>query len=275
MEQEQTSTVQNKSLLITALALGVVVALVYNWHIGEVRRAGVGETVMLLVPRRTLQPGDKLDPKDLRVVNVETHFKEGLGANVISGTMPDELIGEELSRGVQRGRFLRWGDITGHQDMALSWVLRKGMESFTLKIETNESPGQMLRQGDRIAVIGTLDVGGKVKSYRIIEGVKVVSIGGLAVPEGANRGRTGSSVRTMRSYRSVGIQVDPETALQLHNVVPRVIGNLRVDVLSPKDKGLPDPEDPTKLKYEDPRPIHKDLKTIEPLDGSSGSSSGL
>ena len=70
-------------------------------------------------------------------------------------------------------------------------------------------------------------------------------------------------------------EVSPETALQLHNIVPRVIGNLRVDVLSPKDKGLPDPNDSTKLKYEDPRPVHGDLKTIEPLDKSSGSSSGL
>ena len=264
MEQEQAPAVQNKGLLITALVLGLLVVLVYNWHIGEVRRAGIGETVMLLAPKRSLEPGEKLDPKDLRIIRVETHFREGIGSNVVSGTTPEELKDEVLSRGVQRGRFLRWGDITGHQEQAMSEVLRKDMEAFTLKIESSESPGQMLRQGDRIVVMGTLAIGGKApKSFRIIEGVKVVSVGGLAVAGTAGRTRSGSSARAMRSYRSIGIQVDRDTALQLHNIVPLVIGNLRVNVLSPKDKGN---------KYVDPIPINEELKDVKPIDQDSGAS---
>ena len=60
MEQEQAPAVQNKGLLITALVLGVLVVLLYNWHIGQVREAGIGETVTLLAPKRTLEPGEKL-----------------------------------------------------------------------------------------------------------------------------------------------------------------------------------------------------------------------
>jgi len=263
MEQEQAPAVQNKGLLITALVLGLLVVLLYNWHISEVRKAGIGDTVMLLVARRSLDAGEKLDPKDLKIVYVETHFRKGLGSNVVSGVSPEEVKDEVLSRGVQRDRFLRWGDITGHEDDPKSGILRKGMEAFTLNIETNESPGQMLRQGDRIVVIGTLAVKGRApKSYRIIEGVKVVSVGGLATVTGTGRSRFGGSSRAMRSYRSIGIQVDAETAVQLHNVVPLVIGNLRVNVLSPKDKGN---------KYVDPIPINKELKDVEPyIEGGGG-----
>ena len=40
----------------------------------------------------------------------------------------------------------------------------------------------------------------------------------------------------MRSYRTLGIEVRPETAVALSNVLTHLLGQLRVDVISHKDK---------------------------------------
>ena len=241
MEQEQSSGVQNKGLLITALVLGVLVVLVYNWHIGQVRQAGIGETVELLVLKRNMESGEKVEDTDLKVVRTETHFKEGIGQNVIFNTKPGDLKDEVLSRRVLRGRFLRWEDFVGHEPDPNSEGLEEGKESFQITIEPRESPGQMLRVGDRVALLGILALGGgkPLKTYRILDGAKVVSIGGIASGPTRTTSRTrGSSgyTRAQRTYRTIGIELDKKTVLKLNDVLTRLVGSLRIDVLSRKNK---------------------------------------
>lgn len=267
MEQEQSSGVQNKGLLITALVLGVLVVLVYNWHIGQVRQAGIGETVELLVPKRNMESGEKIEDTDLKVVRAETHFKDGIGTNVIFNTAAGDLKDEVLSRRVLRGRFLRWEDFVGHGPDPTSEVLGEGKESFQITIEPRESPGQMLRVGDRVALLGILALDGKsLKTYRILEGAKVVSIGGVATgPTRTTSMTRGSSgyTRAMRTYRTIGIELDEKTALKLNDVLTRLVGSLRVDVLSPKNK-----QDYVKK----PIVLSDELKDVTAVDLSRGMS---
>lgn len=237
-QQPEAPGVKNKGLLVTALILGVVVVLVYNWHINQVRQAGIGETVRMLAPKRSMEAGEKLEVSDLKVISVETNFKDGLGSNFIFNTRPEELKDEELSRRVQRGRFLRWDDILGHGTLSPAENLSKGMESFQISIEPRESPGQMLRVGDRVVLMGVLAPPGMpVTTYTIIKGVKVVSIGGMAGDTGGSRaGARSGYTRVMRSYRTLGIEVRPETAVALSNIMTHLLGQLRVDVISHKNK---------------------------------------
>ncbi len=229
-------------------------------------RSAESETIQLLVPKRTLERGDEIDPKDLRVVHVETHFREGLGSNVIVGTTPDELAREILTRRVQRGMFLRWEDLVGHIVESPSEVLDRGMEAFILKIEPGVSPGQLLRPGDRVVVIGVLGLRGKApKTYRIIEGVKVVSVGGVRESGVRDGEPTAEELAAMKNYTHVAIQVDAKTATQLHNVITHVVGSLRINILSPKDKGN---------KYVDPIPINPDLRDIAPVVPAGGDPAG-
>jgi len=270
MEQEQSSGVQNKGLLVTALVLGVLVVLVYNWHINQVRQAGIGETVGLLVPKRTMEAGEKIEDTDLKVVRVETHFKDGIGANLIVDTLPGELKEDVLSQRVLRGRFLRWHDLVGHQPLdPLSDQIDKDKETFQITIEPRESPGQMLRVGDRVALLGILALDGKpLKTYRILDGAKVVIIGGIASGPTRTTSRTmgsGGYTRAQRTYRTIGIELDNKTALQLNDVLTRLVGSLRVDVLSPKNK-----QDYVKK----PIVLSDELKNVTAVDLSRGSLTG-
>ena len=237
-EQQESQTVKNKGLLVTAVVLGVLVVFVYNWHISSVREAGIGAKVKMLVPKRTMEAGEKIEEVDLEVKEVETHFMESIGSNVISRVSPKELEGEELSQRVQRGRFLRWDDILGHGQQSPTTLLDEGTESFQIQIAPSESPGQMLRVGDRIVLMGVLaPPGKKITTYRIIEGVKVVSIGGVATtPTGGSRPGARRYGSVMKSYRTIGIQVTPETAIALNNVLTHLLRDLRIDVLAHKDK---------------------------------------
>ena len=238
-EQQEAPAVKNKGLLVTALILGVLVVFVYNWHISSVRKAGIGKTVKMLVPKRTMEAGEEIAETDLEVKEVETHFMESIGGNVISRVSPAELVGEELSQRVQRGRFLRWDDILGHGEQSPSVLLEEGTESFQISIQPRESPGQMLRVGDRIVLLGVLAPPGKeVKTYRILEGAKVVSVGGMSASSSgrARPGRRYRSSTVMRSYRTIGIQVSPETAVELNNVLTHLLRDLRINVLAHKNK---------------------------------------
>ena len=48
MTQQAAPAVANKTLLYVALALGAVVAVIYNVHIAQVRRAAQGSSVRLV-----------------------------------------------------------------------------------------------------------------------------------------------------------------------------------------------------------------------------------
>ena len=62
---EETQGVQNKGLLLIALILGLVVAVVYNLHIAQVKRAQRGTMVHLLRYRRAMEAGDVVKADDV------------------------------------------------------------------------------------------------------------------------------------------------------------------------------------------------------------------
>ena len=191
------------------------------------------DTIELLVPRRTMEAGEKIEVSDLKVVVLETHFKDGLGSNFIFGVKPEDLKDDSLRQRVPRGRFLCWSDILGYGTPSISVLLDEDTELFQVAIEPGQSLGQVLWPRDRIVIMGSLALPGKsIRTYRIIEGAKVVSVDGVAVSPGGSNGNAGETP----DYRTIGIQVTRETAMNLHNVLTHLVGHLRVNVLSHRDK---------------------------------------
>jgi len=224
-------------------------------------RSAESETIQLLVPRRRMDRGEKIEAADLKVVLVETYVREGLGEGFIASVYPTELTGEVLARSVERGRFLRWDDFVAYEVSRGPKVLAPNTEAFVLRIEPGASPGQLLRLGDRVVVIGVLLLEGKApRAYRIIEGVRVVAIDGKTTFDIRGSDLTTGENAAIRNYSRIAIQVDAETAIQLHNVITHAVGPLRINVLRPKHMD-------TKYmaaKYVDPIPINPELADIEP-----------
>jgi Flp pilus assembly protein CpaB len=245
---EDKPTVKNVGLLAAAGIIGALVVVVYVWHIAQVRKAGRGETVQLLEFARDMDAGEAVGVEDLNVITVETSIAKGLG-NVVRKSR-DEVRGYALNQPVQRGAFLQWSQILGQQGHGPSSAIRRGMEAFTVAIESRTAPGMILNVGDRIALLGKLRVrGGPLKTHRLIEGVRVLAIGGVTT--GGDGANPGIRRRVQRSYRNLTMEVTPEVANQLADVMSHLQDLPQVVVLSPHEdsRRFPDrPQVPEELR---------------------------
>ncbi|MCD6364483.1 MAG: hypothetical protein J7M14_01275 [Planctomycetes bacterium] len=236
MAEQNPSAKSDKAGLIAALVLGVLVVVLYNVQINRIANSRRGKIVPVVVVKRSMDVGERIEPGDveLKKVDLEPEVAEGLG-----GVVDDEsqVIGQTLNKRIFRNRFLRWTDIAGAGAVRPSSALRKNKEAFTVSIEPRVAPGMILSVGDRVALLGKFSLkGGGLKSYRIIQGVRVLAVGGVVGHSGGTLDRRSTlSRKGQRSYRSLTLEVSPETSTQLDNVLSFVQGPPRVVVLSPEN----------------------------------------
>ncbi len=238
MEEQATSAVKNKGLLIAAGVIGLLVVVVYMFHMDRVAKMNRGEIVKVIVVSRTYEAGEPLDIKDLEVKEIRTRFSKGLG-DVVTGQDPEEVAGDNapVLRAIHKDEFLRWSHVSVTDINTPSDIIEKGKVSYTVSIDPATSPGMMCNVGDRVTLIGKLALKGQpMKYYPLIKGVKVRAIGGLAAKTVISRGKRRTiSQGNRRTYRSISIEVSLNTAVQLANVKSHVQGPIQVVVHSRKD----------------------------------------
>jgi len=237
MDQE-TPGIANKKLLIVSLILAAVVVVFYNVQISRVRSAARGKTVRLLRVGRDMQPGEGIDLKDLEVVEVETHVAEGLG-NVITASQEDMnyVKTSKINQYVRKGSWLMFEHTVNVEKDNPSTRIRKGWVTHTFAIDPRQSPGEILRIGDRVNVLGMLSLKGKgLRTYRIIENLKVLEIGGRSYHQPSWRtSRRQSSDEGVRQYQKITVEAPPDVSRQLADVLTHVRGSLWVEVRNPTD----------------------------------------
>jgi len=235
---QETPGIANKKLLIVALVLAAVVVVLYNVQISRVRSAARGRTVRLLRLARDMQPGEKIDPKDLEVVEVETRIAEGLG-NVITASREDMnyVKTSKITKSVRKGSWLLFEHTVNVERDNPSSRIRKGWVTHTFAIDPRQSPGEILRIGDRVNVLGMLSLKGKgLKTYRIIENLKVLEIGGKSYHQPSERtSRRQAPDEGMRQYQKITVEVPPDVSRQLADVLTHVRGSLWLEVRNPTD----------------------------------------
>ena len=268
---QEAPVVRNKGLLIAAVALGVLVIIIYNWQIRSARQAGVGETVLVVELRQNLTANTPIDRKAVEIRQLETHFVRSLGNVIVLEQGEQDLkdvVGRTVNQDVQRGEYLRWHQITGHPSArTASAAIEEGMVAYPIAVDPVRSPGTILSVGDRVTILGKLRLKkeGKyepLQSYAIIERVPVLTIGGVARSSAVGLSRRGIGRAGMRTYRSIAVMVTPETARELDNVLTHVAGSLTVVVCSP--------EDPPR-RGQKPR-VHAGLRGLRALDVGRGAS---
>jgi len=231
--------VRNWRLLLVACVLGLVVVLIYNFHISRLKSAGKGEQTTVYKYTRDMKPGEKITLKDLEAASIPKEYAEGLGRLITKGELDYAAI-NKVNRHVSNGDWVLWGHVTPTDIDKPSGQLDIGMVAVTIGIDPHTSLGRILRVGDRVNVIGMLSVKGqKVRAYRIIKALKVLAIGGLGLPDSPAHSRRGASERGARTYRSITVEMRPEVSLQWANVRSYVRGMVYVELCSKHDR-LPD-----------------------------------
>jgi len=230
---EEAPALQNKKLILVAVLLGVAVVVLYNIHISRIRRQVEGGKVKLLRVNRDIRAGEEVTAKDVDVVAVPENFADNLGAPIRAEER--DVLPYVVNRSLQKDQYLLWSHITGGDENRPSAAISDEKVAVALELDPKLSPGDILRVGDRVNVLGYLPAkGGGYETYRIIKGVKVHTIGGVGRSEATGSGRASGGSVGRRSYDSVTIELPPDESIKLYNVLSHVRGGrVWLELLNP------------------------------------------
>lgn len=236
---EKTPVVQNWRLLLVACILGLVVMLIYNFHIARVRSAGRGEYITAYQYTRDMEPGEKITQKGMEAKRIPKDLAAGLG-RLFRRSERDYAADSRVNRYVGKGDWALWGHTTGSDEDTPSARLEKGKVAVTMTIDPEFNLGRILRVRDRVNIIGTLSVkGGRYQAYRMIKALKVLAIGGQGGSSSPTHRDRRSAESGMRSYRAITVEMKPEVSLQWANLRTYLRGDIRIELCAKRDK-LPD-----------------------------------
>ncbi len=144
--------------LLVAIAAAVVglVLVVFYMQSFEAEASG-GEPTIVLVARQNIPLGSQLDPATMLVERViPAAYVEN---RHVRAAEVDRIRGIRVVSGVRAGEALLWTDLATMSDSArdLSGLVRSGMRAITISADQTATFGGLVRPGDRVDVLLTLD----------------------------------------------------------------------------------------------------------------------
>ncbi len=261
--QPEATPAQNWRTLLIAILLGLVVAVIYNVHIRQVRQEGKGDLVTVLKVNKDLNVGDQLKPEFIDDVQVRAEFAKDMKMLLKSDESYVKDAKRVLNVPLKRDAYLTW-DLMEQIDMSRrpSASISEGMVAVPMQLDPKGLPGELLRPGDHVNIIGIVNVGGKLATYRIIEGVRVLEVG-YRVEKDKSAGGARAMDVGLTNYREIGIELSLATSLEFKSVLTHAM-NVSVEVRNPEDKFPANPQ------------INKDLKALasSPSGGGPGGPTG-
>ena len=175
---EEQQGVRNMGLLVAALALGVVVVIVFNVFIERARRIARGEMVEVLYYKADMQLGDEIEANDMSTREIERATFDNIGGLALKED-DASFLNQLVTQPIRRGQFVSWAHIGGGTGSHPADNVTKGLRGHGVMIDSTTSPGTLLRVGDRVDLIGIFEVEpGNPKAYTVLRNVKVLTIGG-------------------------------------------------------------------------------------------------
>ncbi|MDY7009480.1 MAG: Flp pilus assembly protein CpaB [Planctomycetota bacterium] len=231
------TVVWNKKLLVASLILaGFAVVMFYLYDKAQKNKLK-GETVQVLQWKRSLTAGEEIGEEDVGPIDASLSSKDLKG--VIRWENKSIVLGgRRVNRSVSKGDRVYYNDIVGASEKTPADEITPGMRGFTLQVDPNYTPGDMLRVGGRVDVMGMVRLKGKpAKTYTLVQNLRVLAIGGKARKTeeslGSKRERQYNSGISV--YRSVTVEVSPTLAEQLVDLMPRIMGKVWLTVRNPTD----------------------------------------
>jgi pilus assembly protein CpaB len=144
--------------LLVAIACAVVGLLLVVFYMQSFEQeASGGAPVEVLVARQNIPLGAQLDPVTMLQARVipEAYVEN---RHVRSSDI-DRIRGIRVISGVRAGEALLWTDLATMSDSArdLSSLVRSGMRAITIQADQTATFGGLVRPGDRVDVLLTLD----------------------------------------------------------------------------------------------------------------------
>jgi pilus assembly protein CpaB len=262
------------------LLVGGIAAYFTNQYIDDRRQAfktelrSQYELVPVVVPRRDLEAGERIQKRDMLVRELPKKF---LDDNTVVPGQFDEYSGQKLRVPVDRGTPLltsfagKPGSTVG---ASFSRSVPKDMRALTIPVSGTSAVAGLLVPGDHIDMyLQTSGPKGKVL-LPLLGDVELLATGSRV-------GRASSSAdQSQRSYRSVTVKVAPEQARKIKE--GQELGSLVVMLRNPGDRSdmtrqAMTPKDVFDGRYEDllsqqgrRQPEQENGNSVEVIQGANG-----
>ena len=258
---ESPQSVKNKGLLITAACLAVIIAVLYNVQMYQVRKSFETKKLEYIQVTRDLDIGNEITRADLEIVEIDETVKAAIG-NAVDAKNMDYVLNKPLVSRVRKGEFLRWPNIQSFDsgDNA-SYLQSDDYTTFALAIDPELSLGDVVQRGDRVDIYATVNVPASAApdgkpifaTKLVLEAVRVVTVGGTSgARDGDASTRPGRS-QGLRSWRTLSVEVKRIEMAHLINLKDYVRGSWvvslrRRDMSTPPEQGTIHDESLRRLK---------------------------
>lgn len=218
-------------LLLGALGCGGAAAYLTDGYIDDKiakHRKALDEEykpVKVVVPKQNLAPGDVLTYDNLVLRDVPSGF---LHEDTVYPETMEEVAGHRLKHSVKRGASVLKSHLSEQRGAGFSTMVAEGKRALTFPVDSVSSMSGMLRPGDKIDLLITLQDGKQSITFPLLRDVKILAAG-TAIDEFT---KTGPG----RGYRTITLAVSPMDAARITHA--RQVGTTTVVLSSDgKDKG--------------------------------------
>ena len=156
------------------------------------------------------------DKSDLLAIDVDSQLARGLKC-VKWDDDRSSIVGRKLGRGVAAGDWVMMGDWEDESPRMSPIPPNEG--AISIPIDPMYCPGKMLHLGDRVNVLGEVQIKpGQYKTVRLIDGLVVRSIGGKSISDFAPREDASST------YSEIWSSLPKDMVTQWYNLLTYVKG---------------------------------------------------
>jgi len=246
---EQAPQVKNKGLLMVAAVLGIVVVVIYNVHVTKIREDLQGEQIQLLRFTRSMEPGEKIEAKDIGAVNVRKTTGQKLGT-VVRFKSRNYVVGRKLRQRVNQDQWVEWSYVQGGGKDGGEGDPLPGHVAIATQLDPRMPPGPLCSPGDRVNLLAFLHIAERPPQiYRIMRNVRVLATGQNIVEGVSGIAERGHS-RGSRTYRTIGLEIKTTESTKLLNLINYAEGKIFVEVLpntvlpDERKDGIINPDEP-------------------------------
>jgi pilus assembly protein CpaB len=156
-----------------AMTIGVILLVLYQERFE--REASGGERVAVLVAAQDLPLGTVIEEGMLGQRPVPEAYVE---TRHVPASQAERIVGLRVSSAVRVGESLLWTDLANaEQRRDLSGLVEDGMRAFTIRADETSSFGGLLRPGDRVDVLLTIEDERHRETAPIAQNVLVLAVG--------------------------------------------------------------------------------------------------
>lgn len=183
-----------------ALAVGLIAALgarsYLSAQLAALEAKNRVSTVNLVVAKNNLRRGDKLSSETVAIRAVPADYAH---ADALRPADYERFDGNVLAAAVKAGDAVLWSMLESRRKAALAGQVEPGRRAFTLAVDEVSAVSGLLEPGDRIDLLVTAEHKGHKFTWTILQGLRVLAVGGRVIDEARTSDRKPLSTLTLEA----------------------------------------------------------------------------